>query len=44
MIKIYVKATPISEWQFIGEVATWKRANQVKARAAAKGYYCKAVE
>lgn len=44
MIKIYIKATPISEWQLIGEVATWERANQVQARAAAKGYYYKAVE
>ena len=44
MIKIYIKATPISDWQFIGEVATWEHANKVEAKAAAKGYYFKAVE
>lgn len=41
MIKIYIKATPISEWQLLGEVATIERANKVWARANAKGYYCK---
>ena len=40
-IKIYVKKTPISEWQFLGEVATMEKANKVWAKATAKGYYCR---
>ena len=43
-IKIYVKKTPISEWQFIGTVHTTEHANRVYANCARKGYYCKAVE
>jgi hypothetical protein len=40
-IKIYVKKTPISEWQLLGEVATIEHANKVWTKASAKGYYCK---
>ncbi len=41
MIKIYVKKTPISEWQFLGEVASIEHANRVWKKANAKGYYCR---
>lgn len=43
-IKIYIKKTPISDWQYIGTVHTYKHANQVQALAAAKGYYTKVEE
>lgn len=41
MIKIYIKATPISEWQCIGTVDNWTKANKIIARANMQGYYAK---
>ena len=43
MFEIYVKKTPISEWQYIGKVNTQDHANAVYNKANAKGYYCKVV-
>lgn len=43
MFQIYIKKTPISDWQYIGMVKA-EQVSGVYARAAAKGYYCKAVE
>lgn len=43
MIKVYIKKTPISEWQYIGEVHTTEQVNKIHAKATAKGYYCKTV-
>ena len=43
MFKIYVKKTPISEWQYIGEVETQSHANAIYNKANANGYYCKVV-
>ena len=43
-IKIYVKKTLASEWQYIGTVYTAEHANRVYANCARKGYHCKAVE
>ena len=42
MFKIYVKKTPISKWQYIGEVNK-EHVNAVCNKANAKGYYCKVV-
>ena len=44
MIKIYVKATPISQWQYIGKANDWTEANKIIARANANGYYAKGIE
>lgn len=43
MFEIYVKKTPISEWQYIGKVNTQEHANAIFNKANAKGYYCKVV-
>lgn len=43
MFKIYVKVTPISQWQYIGETKSQAQANQIFLQANAKGYYCKVV-
>ena len=43
MFEIYIKKTPISKWQYIGEVATQDHANKVYNKANANGYYCKIV-
>lgn len=40
MAKIYIKKTPISDWQFIGTVKQ-EQVNQIQARASMFGYYCK---
>ena len=43
MIKVYLKATPISQWQYVGIAKDYKSANIIIAEAHAKGYYCKTV-
>jgi hypothetical protein len=40
-IRIFAKATPISDWQLVTTVTTYAEANRIENTLAYKGYYTK---